>query len=327
MIISRTPVRLPLGGGGTDLASYYSQFGGFFVSAAIDKYNYIAIKKRFADEFRISYSKTEFSNRIEKITQPIVREALKLVNVKDFLEIVSIADLPGRTGLGGSSSYAVGMLNALHCYTRQNASPQVLAEEACHIEIDVLREPIGKQDQYVASFGGINSYEIERDGRVRVEALAMSQHSLAELENNIMLFYTGIERDASQILARHKHDEERRIARVIEAMHEIKKIGYQVRDSLVNSDIRSFGELLEVHWQTKKRLSDQVSSDRIDHFYDVARKNGALGGKIMGAGGGGFLMFYSENRKEQLRNAMGREGLKEVRFRFDFDGSKIVLNI
>jgi D-glycero-alpha-D-manno-heptose-7-phosphate kinase len=327
MIISKTPVRLPLGGGGTDLASYYSKFGGFFISAAIDKYNYIAVKRRFEESFRISYSKTEITDKVEDIQQPIIREALKLLNVNDYLEIVSIADVPGRSGLGGSSSYAVGVLNALHSFKRENVSRQTFAEEACRIEIDILKEPIGKQDQYVASFGGINCYEIEKDGTVHVNPLAISPHSVAELESNLLLFYTGITRDASQILRRQKEDEEKGIKQVIETMHRIKEIGYQVRDSLANGDIRSFGELLDVHWHTKKSLSRQVSNDRIDQLYEIARRNGAIGGKIMGAGGGGFFVFYSENGKERLRNAMAKEGLREVRFRFDFDGSKILLNL
>jgi len=280
MIISRTPVRIPLGGGGTDLASYYSKFGGFFVSAAIDKYNYIAVKKRFENGFRISYSKTEITDRVEDIQQPIIREALKLLNISDYLEIVSIADVPGRSGLGGSSSYAVGVLNALHAFKRENVGAQTLAEEACHIEIDTLKEPIGKQDQYVASFGGINSYEIERDGTVHVNPLVISPHCVAELEGNLLLFYTGIKRDASQILGRQKQDEEKGIKRVIETMHEIKKIGYKIRDSLANGDIRSFGELLDVHWRTKKNLSEQVSNDRIDQLYEIAKRNGAIGGKV-----------------------------------------------
>jgi len=327
MIISRSPVRLPLGGGGTDLASYYSKFGGFFVAAAIDKYNYIAVKRRFEDGFRISYSRTEITDSIEKIEQPIVREALKLLNVGDYLEMVTIADIPGRSGLGGSSSYTVGVLNALHFFKRENVPRQTLAEEACRIEIDVLKEPIGKQDQYVASFGGINSYEIEKDGTVHVSPLSISQHSTAELESNLLLFYTGIKRDASQILGRQKQDQEKGDKRVIETMHEIKKIGYQVRDSLANGDIRRFGELLDLHWRVKKNLSEQISNSRIDQLYELAMRNGALGGKIMGAGGGGFFTFYSENGKERLRNAMSKEGLKEVRFRFDLDGSKIILNI
>jgi D-glycero-alpha-D-manno-heptose-7-phosphate kinase len=327
MIITKTPVRLPLGGGGTDLASYYSKFGGFFVAAALDKYNYIAVKRRFENGFRISYSKTEITDKVEDIQQPIVREALKLLNVSDYLEMVSIADVPGRSGLGGSSSYAVGVLNALHCFKRENISRETLAEEACRLEIDILKEPIGKQDQYVASFGGINCYEIERDGTVHVNPLALSPHTLAELENNLLLFYTGIKRDASRILAEHKQDEEKGVKRVIETVHEIKKIGYRVGDSLAAGDTRTFGELLDVHWRTKKNLSDQVSNDRIDQLYALAKRSGALGGKIMGAGGGGFFMFYSENRKETLRKAMTDEGLKEVRFRFDFDGSKTLLNM
>ena len=320
-------MRLPLGGGGTDLASYYSKFGGFFVAAAIDKYNYIAVKRRFENGFRISYSVTEITDSVDTIRQPIVREALKLLDIHEYLEMVSIADVPGRSGLGGSSSYAVGVLNALHSFKRESVRRQSLAEEACRLEIDVLREPIGKQDQYVVSFGGINSYEIEKDGTVNVSPLSISPHSTAELESNLLLFYTGIKRDASRLLERQKQDEEKGVKRVVDSMHEIKRIGYQVRDSLVSGDIRSFGELLDLHWRTKKNLSDQISNNRIDQLYDTAMRNGALGGKIMGAGGGGFFMFYSENGKERLRSAMVKEGLTEVRFRFDFDGSKIMLNI
>ena len=327
MIISRTPVRLPLGGGGTDLASYYSKFGGFFVSAAVDKYNYLAVKERFENGFRVSYSTTEITDNVDSIKQPLVREALKLLRINDSLEIVSVADVPGRSGLGGSSSYTVGVLNALHSFKRENVSRQTLAEEACHIEIDLLKEPIGKQDQYVAAFGGINSYEIEKDGVVKITPLNISPNSIAELENNLLLFYTGIKRDASQILGRQRQDQEEDKKPVIEAMHEIKKIGCQVRDCLANGNIHKFGELLDVHWRTKKNLSGQVSNPRIDQIYELALQHGALGGKIMGAGGGGFFMFYAENSKEKLRNAMAKEGLKELRFRFDFDGSKTLLNL
>ncbi len=273
-------MRLPLGGGGTDLASYYSKFGGFFVSAAIDKHNYLAVKDRFENGFRVSYSTTEITDNVDSIKQPLVREALKLLNINDSLEIVSIADVPGRSGLGGSSSYTVGVLNALHAFKRENVSRQTLAEEACHIEIDLLKESIGKQDQYVASFGGINSYEIERDGTVNVRPLAISSHGTAELENNLLLFYTGIKRDASQILGRQKQDQEKGDKRVIDTMHEIKRIGYQVRDSLANGDIRNFGELLDLHWRTKKNLSEQISNSRIDQLYELAMRNGAIGGKV-----------------------------------------------
>jgi D-glycero-alpha-D-manno-heptose-7-phosphate kinase len=221
----------------------------------------------------------------------------------------------------------VGVLNALHFFKKESVPRQTLAEEACRIEIDVLREPIGKQDQYVASFGGINCYEIEKDGTVHVTRLVISEHSLAELESNLLLFHTGMKRDASDILRKHKEDEEKGVERVIETMHEIKRIGYQIRDALAKGDVRSFGELLDVHWRAKKSLSEQVSNERIDQLYETAMSSGALGGKIMGAGGGGFFMFYSENGKERLRSAMTREGLREVRFRFDFDGSKIMLNV
>jgi D-glycero-alpha-D-manno-heptose-7-phosphate kinase len=327
LIITQTPTRLPLGGGGTDLASYYSKFGGFFVSAALNKYNYIAVKPRFEDGFRISYSSTEIVDRVDSIQQPIIREALRLVGVTDGLEIVSIADVPGRAGLGGSSSYTVGVLNALHTHGRQHISRETLAEEACQLEIERLKEPIGKQDQYVAAFGGINSYEISPEGKVRVEPLRISNNAEAELENNIMLFYTGITRDASKILGRIKKDEENGSSRVLETMHRIKEIGYEVRDAIQSGDLDRFGELLDVHWQTKKNLSSDVSNSRIDALYEIAKRNGAIGAKIMGAGGGGFLMLYADSGKKRLRDAMMQEGMKEVRFRFDYEGSKVSLNL
>lgn len=318
---------MPLGGGGTDLASYYSMFGGFFVGAAIDKFNYIAVKSRFPNGFRVSYSKTEIVERIEDIQQPIIREALGLVGICDSLEIVSIADVPGRSGLGGSSSYTVGVLNALHSHRRDHVAREQLAEEACHIEIDRLNEPIGKQDQYVAAFGGIRSYEIGFDGRVRVDSVGISSHAEAELESNILLFYTGITRDASTILSRIKKDQENKTGQVLETMHKIKEIGYQIRDTLVAGDLTHFGELLDAHWQTKKNLSNSVSNGRIDALYKKAKLSGAMGGKIMGAGGGGFFMFYSDpEKKGKLREAMMKEQMREIRFRFDYEGSKIMLN-
>lgn len=318
---------MPLGGGGTDLRSYYSRFGGFFVSAAIDKYNYIAVKPRFENGFRISYSKTEITDTVESVEQPIVREALRLVGGNDSLEIVSIADVPGRSGLGGSSSYTVGILNALHTYRRDHVTRERLAEEACQIEIERLGEPIGKQDQYVAAFGGINAYSISQDGSVRVDRIAVSNHAEAELESNILLFYTGITRNASTILGKIRKDEENNSTQVVETMHKIKEIGYEVRDALASADLTGFAELLDIHWQTKKNLSHDVTNSRIDNLYETAKLNGAVGGKIMGAGGGGFFMFYCDSdRKRKLRDAMMREGLKEVRFRFDYEGSKVAFN-
>jgi len=318
---------MPLGGGGTDLPCYYSRFGGFFVSAALNKHNYIAVKPRFENGFRISYSRTEITDNVESIQQPIIREALKLLGICDCLEIVSIADVPGGSGLGGSSSYAVGVLNALHSHKKENVSAEKLAEEACYIEMDRLNEPIGKQDQYVAAFGGINSYEIALDSKVRVCPIRMSQHSEAELENNILLFYTGITRNASTILGEIKRNEEKGERQVVETMHRIKEIGFEVRDALSSGDVTRFGELLDVHWKTKKNLSNKVTSSRIDALYEIAKRNGATGGKIMGAGGGGFFMLYSESGKKKLREAMIREGLREVRFRFDYEGSKTLLNL
>lgn len=297
------------------------------MSAAISKYNYIAVKPLFERAIKISYSKTEIVDSVEKIQQPIIREALRLLDVHDFLEIVSMADVPGRSGLGGSSSYTVGVLNALHSHKRDVVTREKLAEEACQIEIDRLGEPIGKQDQYVASFGGINCYEVSPEGKVRVDPIKISGHSEAELESNILLFYTGITRDASTILGKIAKDEESGTGLVVETMHKIKEIGHEVRDALISGDLTRFGELLDIHWRTKKKLSGEVTNGTIDALYETAKLNGAIGGKLMGAGGGGFLMFYADSGKKRLREAMEQKGLREIRFRFDYEGTKVSINL
>lgn len=329
MIISRTPMRIPLGGGGTDLPAYYTRYGGFLLSAAINKYVFIAVNRRFEDSIRISYSRTEIVDRVDDIQHPIVREALRLLGLDGGIEIVSIADAPANTGLGSSSSFTVGLLNALHAYKREHRSPQELAEEAYHIEVEILGEPIGKQDQYIAAFGGITCLEIDRDGKVTATPLALSDHVLHELESNLVFFYTGIRRSASDVLGGQSVAVSAGAQDVTQAMHTIKEIGRAIKSALEKGDARHFGELMHDHWETKKRLSSKVSGDGIDRWYEIARENGALGGKVMGAGGGGFFVFYCENGKEKLavRNALAAEGLKEMRVALDFEGSKIVVNL
>ena len=326
MIVTRTPVRISLGGGGTDLPAYYSKYGGSLVSAAIDKYIYIMVNRRFENSIRIGYSKTEIVHNVEDIEHPIVREAMKLVGVDGGIEIVSIADVPSNTGLGTSSSFTVGLLKALHHFKREILPNHVLAEEACRIEMDMLGEPIGKQDQYMGALGGITALEIDRNGKVSAESLTFTNHTMDELESNTLLFYTGVRRSASEVLkdqssALHEdHDG------VTEAMHTIKEIGLAIRAALERGDIHAFGELLDAHWKTKKQLSSKVTFGKVDEWYDLAKKNGALGGKLMGAGGGGFFMFYCDNNKNRLRDAMAAEGLVEMRFKIDPEGSKVVMN-
>jgi D-glycero-alpha-D-manno-heptose-7-phosphate kinase len=327
MIVTRTPTRIPLGGGGTDIRSYASRYGGFLVSAAINRYVYITVNRRFEDSIRVSYSKTEIADSVDDIEHPIVRETLRLMGLNSGLEIVSIADVPANTGLGSSGSFTVGLLNALHAFKRESVPAEILAEEASTILMDVLGEPIGVHDQYLAALGGITCLVIDQDGTVQAGPLATCDGIVEELEASLLLFYTGVKRSASEVLA----DESQAISRsqdgVTAALDTVKEIGWQVKEALETANLRRFGELLDHHWQSKKKLSKRVSSDRFDSLYEMAKASGALGGKIMGAGGGGFFMFYCENHdKARLRELMAVQGLKEMRFAIDYDGSKVLVN-
>ncbi|NQT73022.1 MAG: galactokinase [Chloroflexi bacterium] len=326
MIVTRTPLRVPLGGGGTDIQSYYSKYGGLLISAAINKYVYITLNKPFINEFIIKYSKTENVNNVDEIEHSRIREAIRLLAIEPGLEIVSIADIPANTGLGNSSSFMVGLLNALHALNRNHISAYTLAEEACKIEIDILREPIGKQDQYIAAIGGVTCLDIDKQGQVSATPLRISDDIIAQLESNILLFYTGIKRSASEVLTEQNKATERDEKQVVTALHTIKEIGKEINAALVGGDLRHFGELMDAHWEIKKTLSDKITFSQIDKWYNIAKNNGALGGKIMGAGGGGFFMFYCEDGKNNLRETLTAEGLQELRFRFDFEGSKVAVN-
>jgi len=327
MIVTRTPLRIPLGGGGTDLPSYYTQYGGFLVSAAVDKYIYIAVNRRFEDSIRVSYSKTEIVDSVEQIQHPIVREALRLTQLDSNLEITSIADVPSHTGLGSSSAFTVGLLNALHAYKKEQVSAKELAEEACFIEIELLQEPIGKQDHYVAGFGGILCLDIDRLGNVKVEQLNLPENSLDQLESNTLLFYTGLKRSAGEILATQNKSAAVNGNGTVEALHKIKEIGYKIKESFQQGELDRFGRLLDQHWQTKKKLSDKITDSQLDAWYETAKSQGALGGKLMGAGGGGFFMFYCNDGKNGFRRALQKEGLREMRFRIDWEGSKVLFNL
>jgi len=327
MIVSKTPLRLTLGGGGTDLPSYYSRFGGFVASTAVDKYVYLIVKRRFEGEVRVSYSTTEIVKDVNEIKHPTVREALKLLGLKAHLEIVSIGDVPSKTGLGSSGSFTIGLLNALHAYRGDNHSKQELAEEACHIEMERLKEPSGKQDPYIASFGNFTCLNISRDGEVEVEHLKIPHDAARDLENNLLFFYTGFRRDASEVLEGQKSAIERDEEKALNAMHKIKEIGYKVKRALEKGDINEFGRLQHEHWMAKKSVTTKMSNPLIDKWYQLGLENGAVGGKIMGAGGGGFLMFYCENGRDKVRKVMASEGLGEVRFRLGVEGSKIIVNM
>jgi D-glycero-alpha-D-manno-heptose-7-phosphate kinase len=325
MIITRTPLRLPLGGGGTDLPFFYPKFGGELVTAAVDKYIYISVSERkFHDDFKISYSQTENVKDIADIKNTRVRAALQLLNITRPLEINSISEVPGNSGLGSSSAFLVGLLKALHTYKGESVSSRMLAEEAAKIEIEILNEPIGKQDQYASALGGINHLKINKDGIVFCNSLNFSSEVVREMERNMHMFFTGIRRDAVEVIkdqSRAVSDEEK-----MNSMKTIKDIGVEVRGCIEKGDLKKFGRLLNLHWETKKKTSDKMSSKKIDDWYDLALKNGALGGKIMGAGGGGFFIFYCDNNIREFIQAMESAGLMHIPFRLDMEGSKILLD-
>jgi D-glycero-alpha-D-manno-heptose-7-phosphate kinase len=324
MIITRSPLRISLGGGGTDLPSYYREHGGFVISAAIDKYVYITLHETFQREYLIKYSSTEVVQTIGEIKHPIIREALKMVPVSaPHLEIVSMSDIPAGTGLGSSGSFTVALLRGLHTLNKEFVPRQVLAEQACHIEIDVLQEPVGKQDQYIASFGGITAFEFRCDGSVQVTPQPVSNETLYNLEDNLLLFFTGFTRSASAILAEQDQKTRGGDSSMIDHLHQIKQFGYESKAALEIGDLRRFAAIMHEHWERKKYRSKSMTNSAIDEYYQLARDNGALGGKLIGAGGGGFLMLYSED-KTKLRHALREAGLREVRMRFDFEGTSLV---
>ncbi len=327
MILSRAPTRITLGGGGTDLKSYYSKYGGFLIAAAIDKYCSILATKRFYDSIRLSYSQMEIKDNVDDIEHRIFREALKMLGIEKGIELHSTATVPANSGLGSSSAFTVALLNALHTYKREFITQRQLAEEACSIEIERLGEPIGKQDQYMAAFGGITCLTFEKNGDVLVEPLRISDETLDHLENNLLFFFTGKERSASEILAEQDEKSKKADSKMIQNLHQIKEIGLETRSCLEKGEVDMLGELLHVHWETKKKRSNKISDPFLDECYEIARKNGAAGGKIMGAGGGGFFMFYcANNQKPRVSEALKKMGLRRERFQFDFEGTKILLN-
>jgi D-glycero-alpha-D-manno-heptose-7-phosphate kinase len=325
MIISRAPLRITLGGAPSDVPSYYNKHGGFCINAAINKYVYINVHRTFQEEIVLKYSQLEHVKHIEQIEHPIFREAIRLMNFKTpQLEIASMADIPAGTGLGSSSTFTVALLKALYAHRHKTISQKQLAELACHIEIDILKEPIGKQDQYAASFGGINCLTFEKNGKVIVEPLDISFETLWTLENRLLLFFTGFSRKASVILQEQDNQTKENNDDIIKNLDFVKEMGYTAKDLLCNNKLDDFGKLLDVHWQHKKKRSNKMSNPLIDEIYDVAMKKGALGGKLVGAGGAGFLMFYANNPMK-LRDAMNKYQLEEVNFSFDFDGAKNLL--
>ena len=324
MIITRSPLRISLGGGGTDLPSYYREHSGFLIAAAIDKYVYINVHRRFVEGFLLKYSHLEEAATVDEIRHPIIREALKLVDVKERnLEITSMADIPAGTGLGSSGSFTTALLKAFHALKKNLVHPAELAEQACCIELEKLGEPIGKQDQYISAYGGITCFRFMPDGRVEAAPLKISEETLFNLEDNLLLFFTGYSRAASAILKEQDDKSKQADTEMIDNLHFTKELGKRSQTALEAGDLREFARLMDLHWQHKKERSRGMSNDDINTWYECAMANGALGGKVIGAGGGGFLMFYAED-KIKLRHAMRENGLTEVRFRFDFEGTRIV---
>lgn len=325
MIISRSPLRISLGGGGTDLPSYYQDHEGFLVAAAIDKYVYLTLHQTFAQDIILKYSQLELVSSADEIQHPIIREALKMLEIKDTnLELTSMADIPAGTGLGSSGSFTTALLKTLHAYKKNLVHPEQLAEQACHIELDLLNDPIGKQDQYIAAYGGLTCFTFRKDGKVEAAPLKVSTETLYNLEDNLLLFFTGYSRSASSILKVQDDQSKKKADDMLQNLHFVKDLGFQSQDALEKGDLHEFGRLMNVHWEFKKKRSGSMSNGRIDEWYALALRNGAVGGKLIGAGGGGFLMFYAED-KVRLRHTMMGAGLMEVRFRFDFEGTKIVV--
>lgn len=328
MILARAPLRISLGGGGTDLPSYYSQYGGFILSAAINKYVYIYVNRPAADSLlRVKYSRYEQVSSVDEIQHDLVRPALKLLSLNGSLEIVSMADVPDGTGLGSSGSYLVALLTALFELKREKVATHDLAELAVHIEMELAGHPVGKHDHYLASFGGITCLEIEHDGKVRVNPLKISVTDSEELRSSTLLFFTGLQRSSREILQAQKDDTGRADPIVVDSLHRTKELGYRIKEVLEEGNLEKFGLLLDEHWQNKKRRSDRITDRQVDRWYALAREQGALGGKLIGAGGGGFLMLYcSRSAKATVRQVLSAEGLREMPFDFDIEGAKVLVN-
>ncbi len=316
---------MPLGGGGTDLRSYYSRHGGFLVTAAIDKYVYVTLHETFAKELIIKYSQMERVTSFAEVRHPIIREALRLLDFSDInLEITSMADIPAGTGLGSSGSFTTALLKGLHTYKQHIIHPRELAQQACEIEIDILGEPIGKQDQFIAAYGGLTCFTFNADETVDSSPLGIHAEVLHNLEDNLCLFFTGYSRSASEILKDQDDKSKVSDSAMMENLHTIKELGFRVRAALESGNVNEFGCIMDEHWQIKRKRSRSMSNDSIDNWYELGIKNGAIGGKLIGAGGGGFLLFLCQD-KEKLRSTMKVVGLKEVRFRFDFEGTKRIV--
>ena len=333
--MTRTPLRISLGGGGTDLPSYAREFGGFVLSAAITKYVYITVNRSFLPGYFLKYSETEHTRARAEIRHPLMREALEMQDVPGPLEVVSVADVPAGTGLGSSGTFAVGLTHALHAYKREPVCAEKLAREAIEMEMVRLNEPVGMQDQYIAAYGGLLCQEYGTDGGVKVTSLAMTDAKVRELRDSLMLFFVGYTRNASELLAEQKARSLAGDRAMVEGLHFTKELGREIRSVLESGHIAELGPLMDAHWQRKRARSKGMSNGRIDELYELAvSEGGATGGKLVGAGGSGFLLFQTSDRRRLRETMTGKAatrktgtgaGLSEMDFSFDFDGSVVLV--
>jgi D-glycero-alpha-D-manno-heptose-7-phosphate kinase len=326
MIMARSPLRITFGGGGTDLPSYYRTHGGFVLAGAINKYVYVTVTRPFTEGIYLKYSELEHVTSVDEVRHRIIREALRMQKLHTpQIEITTLADIPAGTGLGSSGSFTTALLKSLFAHRRKLIHPKELAELACHIEIDRLCEPIGKQDQYIAAYGGLTCFSFHKDDRVTVEPLRVTMSTMLDMEDNLLLFFTGFSRNARDILRDQHVRSQKDDKDMLHNLHYVKELAYRSKEALEAGKVAQFGELMHEHWEQKKRRSGIMSNPKIDELYKLGMKNGAIGGKLVGAGGGGFLMFCADDRNK-LRHAMAKAGLEEVRFHFDFEGTKVVLS-
>ncbi len=325
MIIAKTPLRISLGGGGTDLPSYYREFGGFVISAAINKYVYITANRSFFPGYFLKYSEMEHAATRDAIRHPLFREALNMHDMEDFLELTSVADVPAGTGLGSSGAFTVGLLHALYAYKQRHVASETLAQEAVEIEMNRLGQPVGKQDHYIAAFGGIQGQDYRRDGTVGIAPVQMPPGKARELQEGLMLFFVGSTRSASTLLQEQKTQSESRDKKMLDDLHFTKQLGYEIEEMLTSGDVWQYGSMMHQHWLRKRGRSKGMSNNRVDELYELALSQGrASGGKLVGAGGCGFLLLQAEDRKK-LRCVMEGAGVAEMDFNFDFDGSVVML--
>ena len=327
MIVSRTPFRITLGGGGTDLPSYYEKFGGFIFSFCLSKYMYVCVNQPSADDLiRLKYSKSEIVKSPKELNHDIARACLERVGISSKIEIASLSDIPTGSGLGSSRTYTVGLLNALYTMTGEHKNLKFLANEACIIEMDILNKPMGKQDQYLAALGGFVVMDIDKNGKVKSKKISIEKSILNDLNRNLLIFFTGQQRKNNKILKAQDDSTKKNKQQVIDSLHYIKDSGYKILEIIQSGNIDDLGIMFKEHWEMKKKLSSGVTNPEIDSIYNIAMDNSALGGKISGAGGGGFFTFYCNKNHSKLRKAMTDIGLKELDYSFDFDGSKIISN-